>query len=241
MKKLFFTIFGVYLTMFCLNSCRNDQQNIIQPEAEKYLLNETSLKSLSPFSINFKVTQIDIDKINENDFILIQHIKNGKYGKSELKETTFLTIENSKVTLKTNFFSNEYSIVKDLKANTLIFKKNNISANVTESLINNLNENDGYALKRLLALYIELYDNTQKKLGFSETQASTARLACAQFESSIGFTGSAAAYRAGYDAQMYIMDGHSDCKMIGVDVSCVTDRHVCLATVTMACNGATCN
>lgn len=75
----------------------------------------------------------------------------------------------------------------------------------------------------------------------NETSILAKKKACAEFESNIGFTSSAAAYRAKYDAQEFIADGHSDCKIIGTDVSCVTDSHVCFATTTMACNGSTCD
>lgn len=235
MKKMFILL----IVIVSLYSCR-EEQKISQTEMEKYQLNEGSLKSLSPFSINFEVSQIDIDKLNDENYSIIQHRKTGKFGNETVLEDYNLKIKNNEIVFETTLFNNEYKIVKNLDKNTFRFFKRNAEYSITNEFINNINIEDGYALKRMLSLYVELYDKDLKKMGYSETQSTTAKAACAKFESSIGLTASAAAYRAGYDAQMYIMDGHSDCSFIGVDTSCVTDSHICISTVTMRCTGGSC-
>lgn len=140
----------------------------------------------------------------------------------------------------TPMFSKLYSIKKDILKNTLYFNNGTTNIKITNTFLDNVSGDDAYVLKRLISLYIELYDTSIKKMG-NETSLLAKKKACAQFESGIGFTSSAAAYRAQYDAKEFISEGHGDCKIIGTDVSCIFDGHICFATTTMACNGNTCH
>jgi hypothetical protein len=89
-----------------------------------------------------------------------------------------------------------------------------------------------------MALYIELYDTSIRKIG-SETDVLAK--SCAVFESNIGFTSTAASIRSNEDAQEFIGHGHSDCKIMGTDISCAGGyNHVCFSTTTIQCTGATC-
>ncbi|MRM83262.1 hypothetical protein D1003_05400 [Riemerella anatipestifer] len=222
-------------------SCRNDSNENIESKMENYTLKEQSLRSLSPFSINFNIKRINIDKINNRRYKVSSLRAAGRRGNPEIVENTNVSLEDNLVVFSTAMFSNLYSIKKDVIKGTLFFNNGKEEVEVTNEFIDTVKGNDAYVLKRLIALYIELYDTSIRKMGGIETMRLAEQKACAEFESSIGFTSSAAAYRARYDAVQFINDGHGDCKIIGTDVSCVTDSHICFATVTMACNGATCN
>lgn len=237
-KSIIFAL--LIFSSLVFTSCQNDTNEVLEPRMENYTLKKQNLSSLSPFSINFNIRQINIDKLSNEQYEVSTFRATGKYGGSEIIENTDILLDNNFVTFSTKMFSNLYTIKKDVIKNELYFNNGTENLKVTNEFINAVKGNDAYALKRLMALYIELYDSSIKKMG-NETDKLARTKACAEFESNIGFTSSAAAYRAKYDAEEFIADGHGDCRIIGTDVSCVTDSHVCFATTTMACSGATCN
>ena len=234
-------LFGLILfSSMLFTACQDDTNDIIEPKMENYTLKEQNLSSLSPFSINFNIKQINVDKIKNGEYKVSSLRATGKHGNSEIIEDTNISLDSDFVIFSTTMFSKIYSIKKDVTKNILYFNNGKEYINVTNDFIDTIKGNDAYVLKRLIALYIELYDPSIKKMG-NETNELARKKACAEFESNIGFTSSAAAYRAKYDAEEFIANGHGDCKIVGTDVSCVTDSHVCFATTTMACNGSTCD
>ncbi|MDY3339529.1 hypothetical protein PG279_10130 [Riemerella anatipestifer] len=115
-------LFGLVAFSFLLfMSCRNDSNESIESKMENYTLKEQSLKSLSPFSINFNIKRINIDKINDRQYKVSSLRAAGRRGNSEIVENTNVSLDDSFVVFSTTMFSNLYSIKKDVTTGTLFF------------------------------------------------------------------------------------------------------------------------
>jgi len=228
----------ILLLLSSVSSCEDEKRDEVSTTMEKFILKTESLKSLSPFSIGYKINEIKIKKNNSSSY----SVSTIRYdNKSQNSETDHfeISIAGNKLNISSNFYSNNYRIEKDEKMNLLVFYKNNTKEIFSENLVKNIKGNDLYAINRLMALYIELYDTSIRKMG-PDTDI-LAKKSCAVFESNIGFTSTAASIRSNEDAQEYIGNGHPDCKIMGTDVSCAGGyNHACFSTTTMQCTGATC-
>ena len=126
-----------------------------------------------------------------------------------------------------------FTLKKDVVKNEVLLSINSTIIVLSELSFNNLTKNDQDILCNLLSLYIQSYDNNSKK-------SVTTFASCLKFESGLGFRASGSRLRAQSDAKDFILDGNSDCSVVGSDTSCVVDSHVCVTTVTMSCSSS-CN
>lgn len=234
-----FSIVFIAIMLFSLSSCQEDtKEESVQTSMENFTLKTESLKSLSPFSISYKINEIKIKK-NSSSSYRVSTIRYNDESLDSITDTFDISIIGNILKISVDFTSNKYFIEKNTETNQLYFSINNEKEMILENSLQNIKENDLYALNRLITLYVELYDNTIRKMG-PETDI-LAKKTCAMFESNIGFTGTAASIRSIEDAQAFIANGHGDCSIKGTDISCAGGNHVCLSTTTMQCSGATCS
>ncbi|AZA62282.1 hypothetical protein EG340_15110 [Chryseobacterium indoltheticum] len=219
-------------------SCSNERNDEISTDMEKYSLKNETLKSLSPFSIGHKINEIKIKKNSLSSYTITttRYEEDNTGHKNDIFE---ITLAEDILNISGNFYSINYDVEKNEKTNQIYFSKNGKKEIISEDFINTISGNDLHALNRLVALYIELYDNSIKKMG-PETDV-LAKKSCAKFESGIGFTGTASSIRSVEDAQAYIDSGHGDCKIAGTDTSCALGSHICASTTTLQCFGGSCS
>lgn len=232
-QKIFLGV--TFLLSILIISCskRTSEDASGNLEIEKFKLASGTITNLSPLSVGQTIFKIEINEHLKNSYEVVTsyYQQDGKVGVRKFNihiQRENLKIENDGAALLVNHLTKNCNLITS-HGNEL----------VNEQMLATLNTSEMQELKRLTFLFLELYDKDIMKLG-SKATSSIERVRCYKFESGIGLTSTAAQQRAEDDANAYINDGHSDCTIVGNDVSCAIDAHICVSTVTMRCSSS-CN
>lgn len=241
-KSLLLTFF---LALILVTGCT--KEDTITPEltSNDIIIEEQPMTMLSKFSTSFGVTKITPQKENLNSVKLKISGINTRINNSNFNANgqilEFNKLDNNIYELKNKVSKSTIKI--DRNSQKVYYFLNNKFVELNDNIVDNLSKEQNLDITYLVVIYNELTDRELSREEVVTDIATNAVNETCYFTSwSLRESRQFSEYMANEQAREFLST-HSDCHAIGtVDSSCAFgSNHICVASVTMECNGASCN